>query len=99
MQTISSLLVRLSALCHVLYIFFFFNLGPFDFNGVCKVKEDKMYLELSLSPFGTWRKFRSKVGTSANSHGMIEANPMKEFVQDLNMRSELTHLKMENLGG
>lgn len=59
-----------------------------------------MYLELSLSPFGTWRKFRSKVRTSVNSHGMIEANQMRELVQDLNMRSELTpYLKMENLGG
>ena len=65
------------------------NLGPFNSSGICRVKDDKIYLEFRLSPFGIWMKFRSQVETPENSHQMREANQMREFVQDIIMRSEL----------
>lgn len=59
-----------------------------------------MYLELSPVSTGTWRKFRSQVETSGNSHQVMEANQMRGFAQDFNMRSELNpYLKVENVGG
>lgn len=78
------------------------NLGLFIFivSGIRKVRDDKMYLELSPVSTGTWRKFRSQVDTLGNSHQLMKANQMRRFVQDFNMRSELNpYLKAENVGG